>query len=137
VIVELALDAYLPVDYVQDEIERVDLYRRASGVHTPAELDDLAEELQERFGEPPEPALSLLGLFRIKLLAREVGATAVNYRSGTLSITGVTAPATAPALIRRATGGTVAGREGRLTVSGSSLATLELAEETLRALARA
>ncbi|HEX2109399.1 MAG TPA: transcription-repair coupling factor [Rubrobacteraceae bacterium] len=137
VIVELALDAYLPVDYVQDEIERVDLYRRASGVHTPAELDDLAEELQERFGEPPEPALSLLGFFRIKLLAREVGATAVNYRSGTLSITGVTAPATAPALIRRATGGTVAGREGRLTVSGSSLATLELAEETLRALARA
>ena len=136
VIVELALDAYLPVDYVRDEIERVDLYRRASGVHTLAELDDLAEELQERFGEPPESALSLLGLFRIKLLAREVGATAVNYRSGTLSITGVTAPATAPALIRRATGGTVAGREGRLTVSGSSLGTLELAEETLRALAR-
>ena len=136
VIVELTLDAYLPVDYVRDEIERVDLYRRASGVHTLAELDDLAEELSERFGEPPEPALNLLGLSRIKLLAREVGATAVNYRSGTLSITGITTTAAAPALIRRATGGTVAGREGRVTVSGSSLGALELAEETLRALAR-
>jgi transcription-repair coupling factor (superfamily II helicase) len=136
VIVELTLDAYLPVDYVRDEIERVDLYRRASGVHTLAELDDLAEELSERFGEPPEPALNLLGLSRIKLLAREVGATAVNYRSGTLSITGITTTAAAPALIRRATGGTVAGREGRVTVSGSSLGALELAEEILRALAR-
>jgi transcription-repair coupling factor (superfamily II helicase) len=136
VIVELTLDAYLPVDYVRDEIERVDLYRRASGVHTLAELDDLAEELSERFGEPPEPALNLLGLSRIKLLAREVGATAVNYRSGTLSITGITTTAAAPALIRRATGATVAGREGRVTVSGSSLGALELAEETLRALAR-
>ena len=136
VIVELTLDAYLPVDYVRDEIERVDLYRRASGVHTLAELDDLAEELSERFGEPPEPALNLLGLSRIKLLAREVGATAVNYRSGTLSITGITTTAAAPALIRRATGGTVAGREGRVTVSGSSLGALELAEETLRALTR-
>jgi transcription-repair coupling factor (superfamily II helicase) len=136
VIVELSLDAYLPVDYVRDEIERVDLYRRASGVHTLAELDDLAEELSERFGEPPEPALNLLGLSRIKLLAREVGATAVNYRSGTLSITGITTTAAAPALIRRATGGTVAGREGRVTVSGSSLGALELAEETLRALTR-
>ena len=136
VIVELTLDAYLPVDYVRDEIERVDLYRRASGVHTLAELDDLAEELSERFGEPPEPALNLIGLSRIKLLAREVGATAVNYRSGTLSITGITTMAAAPALIRRATGGTVAGREGRVTVSGSSLGALELAEETLRALAR-
>ncbi len=137
VIVELALDAYLPVDYVRDEIERVDLYRRASGVHTLAELDDLAEELRERFGDLPEPALNLLGLSRIKLLARVVGATAVNYRSGTLSITGVTATAAAPALIRKATGGTVAGREGRVTVGGSALGTLELAEETLRALARA
>ena len=136
VIVELTLDAYLPVDYVRDEIERVNLYRRASGVHTLAELDDLAEELSERFGEPPEPALNLLGLSRIKLLAREVGATAVNYRSGTLSITDITTTAAAPALIRRATGGTVAGREGRVTVSGSSLGALELAEETLRALAR-
>jgi transcription-repair coupling factor (superfamily II helicase) len=134
VIVELALDAYLPVDYVRDEIERVDLYRRASGVHTLVELDDLAEELTERFGEPPEPALNLLGLSRIKLLARSVGATAVNYRSGALSITGVTLSAAAPALVRRATGGVVAGREGRVTVRGSALGPLELAEESLRAL---
>jgi transcription-repair coupling factor (superfamily II helicase) len=137
VIVELSLDAYLPVDYVRDEIERVDLYRRASGVRTPAELDDLAEELADRFGELPEPALNLLGLSRVKLLARDVGATAVNYRSGTLSITGVTVSAAAPALIRKATGGTVGGREGRVTVRDSSLGTVDLAEETLRALARA
>ncbi|CAA9404868.1 MAG: Transcription-repair coupling factor [uncultured Rubrobacteraceae bacterium] len=137
VIVELSLDAYLPVDYVRDEIERVDLYRRASGVHTLAELDDLSEELHERFGELPEPALNLLGLSRTKLLARSVGATAVNYRSGTLSITGVTATVAAPALIRKATGGVIAGREGRVTVNGSSLRPVELAEETLKALARA
>jgi transcription-repair coupling factor (superfamily II helicase) len=137
VIVELALDAYLPVDYVRDEVERVDLYRRASAVHTLAELDDLAEELAERFGEPPEPALNLLGLSRIKLLAREVGATAVNYRSGALSITGVTASETALALIRKATGSTVDGREGRVVVRSSALVPLELAEKSLQALARA
>ena len=138
VILELSLDAYLPVDYVRDEIERVDLYRRASGVRASAELDDLAEELAERFGELPEPALNLLGLSRVKLLARGVGAAAVNYRSGALSITGVTAAPAAPALIRKAIGGgVVGGREGRVTVSGSSLSPLELAEETLRALSRA
>lgn len=114
----------------------MDLYRRASGVRTPAELDDLAEEFTDRFGELPDPALNLLGLSRVKLLARDVGATAVNYRSGTLSITGVTASA-APAFIRKATGGVVGGREGRVTVRDSSLDPLKLAEETLRALARA
>ena len=134
VIVELALDAYLPVDYVQDEVERVDLYRRASGVYTLVELDDLAEELAERFGELPEPALNLIGLSRIKILARQVGVTAVNYRSGALSLTGVTASEAAPALIYEATGGVVGGREGRITVRGSTLAPLELAEKSLRAL---
>ncbi|MDQ3923395.1 MAG: DEAD/DEAH box helicase [Actinomycetota bacterium] len=137
VIVELALDAYLPVDYVRDEVERVDLYRRASGVHDLPELEDLAEELQERFGEPPEPALNLLGLSHIRLLARRIGATAVNYRSGSLSITGVTASSSAPALIRRATGGVVGGREGRVTVRDSALDPLEFAKETLQALERA
>jgi transcription-repair coupling factor (superfamily II helicase) len=134
VIVELALDAYLPVGYVRDEVERVDLYRRASGVRTLSELDDLAEELRERFGDPPEPALNLLGLSHIKLLARSVGATAVTYRSGTLSITGVTASAASPALIHEATGGVVGGRGGRVTVRESALSPLKLAEETLRAL---
>jgi transcription-repair coupling factor (superfamily II helicase) len=134
VIVELALDAYLPVGYVQDEAERVDLYRRASAVQTLVELDDLAEELAERFGVLPEPALNLIGLSRIKLLARDVGATGVNYRSGTLSLTGVTASEAVPALIRKATGGVAGGRVGRLTVRGSTLAPLELAEKSLRVL---
>ena len=134
IIVELTLDAYLPPEYVMDEIERVDLYRRASGTASLAEVDDLGEELADRFGELPEPARNLLGLSRVKLLAREVGATSVTYRAGTLAVTGVTAGSAAPALIRRATGGTVTTRTGRTSVSAPELDPLTLAEETLRAL---
>ena len=135
VIVELPVDAYLPPGYVMDEIERVDLYRRASGVRSLAEGDDLAEELADRFGELPVPARSLLGLSRVKLLAREAGATSVTYRSGTLAVSGVTADAAAQAPLRRDTGGLVTGRVGRVTVRGSSLDPLALAEATLRTLA--
>ncbi len=134
VIVELQLDAYLPPGYVMDEIERVDLYRRASGTSSLVEVDDLAEELVDRFGELPEPARNLLGLSRVKILAREVGASSVTYRSGTLAVVGVTADPAAQALIRKETGGVVGGREGRATVRGSSLDSLALAEAALRAL---
>ncbi|MGH3145275.1 MAG: TRCF domain-containing protein, partial [Rubrobacter sp.] len=136
VIVELTLDAYLPPGYVMDEIERVDLYRRASGTASLAEVDDLSEELADRFGELPEPARNLLGLSRVKLLAREVGATSVTYRSGSLSVSGVTAGSAAPALIRRSTGGTVSTRTGRTSVRAPGLDPLTLAEETLRAMQR-
>ncbi len=132
IIVELPLDAYLPPEYVMDEIERVDLYRRASGLHSLVEVDDLAEELTDRFGKLPDPALNLLGLQRVKLLARQAGATSVTYRSGGLIVVGVTAET--PALLRRDTGGVVGGRDGRVTVRGSDLDPLALAETALRAL---
>ena len=136
VIVELTLDAYLPPEYVMDEIERVDLYRRASGSSSLAEVDDLGEELADRFGRLPEPALNLLGLSRVKLLAREAGATSVTYRAGNLAVTGVTAGSAVPALIRRATRGTVSTRMGRISVHAPELDPLTLAEEMLRALQR-
>jgi transcription-repair coupling factor (superfamily II helicase) len=131
VIVELPLDAYLPPAYVMDEIERVDLYRRASGLSHLTEVDDLAEELADRFGELPEPALNLLGLSRVKILAREAGASSVNYRSGTLAVVGVTVD---PALLQEQTGGAVGGREGRVTIRDSALDPLALAETALRTL---
>jgi transcription-repair coupling factor (superfamily II helicase) len=134
VIVELTLDAYLPPGYVLDEIERVDLYRRASGLGSLAEVEDLAEELLDRFGALPEPARNLLGLSRVKLLAREVGASSVTYRSGNLTVTGATA--VAPDLLRKATGGTVTTRTGRTSVRAPGLDPLPLAEEVLRTLAR-
>jgi transcription-repair coupling factor (superfamily II helicase) len=135
VIVELTLDAYLPPGYVMDEIERVDLYRRASGLGSLAEVEDLAEELVDRFGALPEPARNLLGLSRVKLLAREVGATSVTYRSDNLTVTGATAGSAA--LIRKATGGIVTTRTGRISVRALDLDPLTVAEESLRALARA
>ncbi|MCA1687209.1 MAG: transcription-repair coupling factor [Actinobacteria bacterium] len=135
VIVELPLDAYLPPAYVMDEIERVDLYRRASGTGSLVEVDDLAEELADRFGELPEPAHNLLGLSRVKVLARQTGVSSVTYRSGTLAVVGVTADPATQALLREVTGGVVGGREGRVTVRGSSLDPLALAETALRALA--
>jgi transcription-repair coupling factor (superfamily II helicase) len=135
VIVELPVDAYLPPAYVMEEIERVDLYRRASGLSSLTEVDDLAEELTDRFGEPPEPAQNLLGLSRVKILAREAGASSVNLRSGALSVVGVTADQAQATRLREETGGVVGGREGRVTVRGSSLDPLALTEAALRALA--
>jgi transcription-repair coupling factor (superfamily II helicase) len=119
---------------VMDEIERVDLYRRASGTRSLVEVEDLAEELADRFGALPEPARNLLGLSRVKILAREAGAGSVTYRSGALAVVGVTADPAAQRLIRERTGGVVGGREGRVTVRDSSLDPLTLAESALRAL---
>jgi transcription-repair coupling factor (superfamily II helicase) len=135
VLVEIPLDAYLPPEYVADEIERVDLYRRASGARALTEVDDLSEELADRFGEIPDPGKNLLGLSRTRILGRSAGASSVSYRSGTLTVYGVSADARTKKNIREAVGGTVNVREGRVSVRGSKLGPLALAEGTLAELA--
>ena len=65
---------------------------------------------------------------------RRIGVTSVTLRSGTLSLSGVTAGPVQAARIRKETGGVLGGREGRVTVRNPDLGPLELAEATLRAL---
>ncbi len=61
--------AYLPDDYVPDEHEKLDLYRRLADTRTADELDDLTLELLDRFGQLPPPAVALLELRRLRVLA--------------------------------------------------------------------
>ena len=62
-----------PTDYVTDPDVRLQVYRRLADVRTPSQVREMARELRDRFGEPPEPAQALLDLLRLKTLALRVG----------------------------------------------------------------
>ncbi|MEO5616307.1 MAG: transcription-repair coupling factor [Candidatus Eisenbacteria bacterium] len=64
--------AYLPDDYVPDEHEKLNLYRRLAETRDLAGIDDMTLELMDRFGSLPQPAVALVELRRLRLL----GATA-------------------------------------------------------------
>ncbi len=53
--IRLPVAAYLPEDYVPDIQQRLALYRRLSGRLTPAMIDELEEELVDRFGPHAPP----------------------------------------------------------------------------------
>ncbi|TLY72093.1 MAG: transcription-repair coupling factor, partial [Gammaproteobacteria bacterium] len=71
--VELRLPAFLPEAYVGDVHVRLSLYKRIAAAESDAALDDLAAEIQDRFGPPPPAAESLLRIARLKLAARALG----------------------------------------------------------------
>jgi len=66
--------AFLPEDYVPDEHEKLNLYRRLAETRTIDELDDLTLELMDRFGQLPPPAIALFELRRLRLLGGSAGA---------------------------------------------------------------
>jgi transcription-repair coupling factor (superfamily II helicase) len=67
---QLGLTGRLPESWIPEEEVRINLYARIARLSSGAELDALAEELEDRFGSLPEEAHMLLELSRLRQLAR-------------------------------------------------------------------
>lgn len=61
------VSCYLPPPYVPIESQRVTFYKRFAGAREPQDLDAIAAELRDRYGELPEAAAALLESYRIRL----------------------------------------------------------------------
>jgi transcription-repair coupling factor (superfamily II helicase) len=81
---DVPTDAFLPKDYVTKEELRLEAYRRLAGVTTAAEVDDVREEWEDRYGPVPEAAEALLHVAYLRAEAHRLGLRDV-------SITGVQA----------------------------------------------
>ncbi|HET6918540.1 MAG TPA: transcription-repair coupling factor, partial [Jiangellaceae bacterium] len=71
--VELPVDAYLPHEYISSERLRLEAYRRLSEALTDADVDAVAEELDDRYGDLPRPVRNLLEVARFRAYARGAG----------------------------------------------------------------
>src|SRR5690625_4987936 len=56
----LDIDAYIPDDYILDEKQKIDMYKQFQIIRTNEELDDLKDELMDRFGNFPDEVDHLL-----------------------------------------------------------------------------
>ena len=62
-----------PDDYVVDDGTKLELYRRLARAAGPGDIDDLRDELRERFGPPPEATSNLLDMSRLRVLGAVLG----------------------------------------------------------------
>jgi transcription-repair coupling factor (superfamily II helicase) len=67
--IELNADAYLPTDYIGDEKQKIEIYKKIRAVRTLDEARDLEEEIEDRFGDLPQPVMNLLRVARIRAYA--------------------------------------------------------------------
>ncbi len=84
---DVNVDAYIPSDYIPYEQAKIDVHRRIAASREVADLALLGEELEDRFGEPPEPLLNLIALQQARIKLGQVGARAVSFRGGRLAVT--------------------------------------------------
>jgi transcription-repair coupling factor (superfamily II helicase) len=64
------MDAYIPEQYIEDDAERMGVYRKLAETRTTKAVDEIGLELVDRFGKVPAETRALLELRRIRLLSR-------------------------------------------------------------------
>ncbi|MEZ0352161.1 transcription-repair coupling factor [Mycobacterium sp. pR1184] len=79
--IDLPVDAHLPPDYIASDRLRLEGYRRLAAAPDDAAVDAVVEELTDRYGALPEPALRLVAVARLRLLCRASGITEVSAPS--------------------------------------------------------
>ncbi len=81
--IELPVDAHLPYDYIPSERLRLEMYKRLAEVRTDEDVDLLAEEMVDRYGEPPVEVVSLQLVARFRARARQAGIARSRSRAAT------------------------------------------------------
>jgi transcription-repair coupling factor (superfamily II helicase) len=76
----LGLNIRIPADYVPEENQRLQMYKRVARVETESQLADVAAELQDRYGPPPAAVRNLLDYASLKLLCMKVGVVAIERK---------------------------------------------------------
>ena len=91
--VSVAGATYIPDDFIPDEGQKLDIYRRLSKINDLEEIERLSSELRDRFGPLPGAARRLIAACRIRVLGSVLGvervlatgeAARVNFRRGTM-----------------------------------------------------
>jgi transcription-repair coupling factor (superfamily II helicase) len=80
--VDLPLAVGIPAEYITDQDLRLRLYRRIADLRDETEIEALASEFKDRFGELPEMVENLFYQMRIKLRAEKAGLVSVGWESG-------------------------------------------------------
>ena len=84
--IDLEIDAFIDDAYIKDSARKISVYQRMLQVKNKAQLDDLTDELIDRFGTPTDPVDRLLRIAQIKEQARLLGIKSIVRRESQLII---------------------------------------------------
>jgi transcription-repair coupling factor (superfamily II helicase) len=80
--VELSVSAFIPDNYITDEVQRLQMYKKIALVVSEEGEADVIEELMDRFGPIPAETMDLIKISRIRSAATNAGVQKIHERSG-------------------------------------------------------
>ena len=70
--VDIKVDAYIPSSYIEDEIQKIEVYKKIAAIENLNDYKEIKEELEDRYSSIPEAVYNLMDIAYIKSLAKEL-----------------------------------------------------------------
>ncbi|MCL2017143.1 MAG: transcription-repair coupling factor [Defluviitaleaceae bacterium] len=84
--VDIAINAYIPTYYIEDEMQKLEIYKKIAMIRTQQDSNDMQEEIEDRFGDLPKTVQNLLDVALLKEKANQIGITAIKEKANQLII---------------------------------------------------
>ncbi len=78
--IDLSVSSYIPDSFIENSSQKIEIYQNIALCRTEEDIQNVVDEVIDRYGKLPVELENLLEIARIKELARKVGATKISQR---------------------------------------------------------
>lgn len=86
VTIDIEIDAYIPKMYIEDEEQKIEIYKKISAVEERDDIFDVSDEIIDRYGEIPREVNNLLKLSTVKIYSKKLGIKEIKQKNNRLFI---------------------------------------------------
>ena len=80
--VEIKIDAYIPSNYIGDEVQKIEVYKKIAAIDSFDDLMEVKEELEDRFSDIPQSVYNLMNIAYIRSLGKRLSIVEIKERGG-------------------------------------------------------
>lgn len=80
VTIDINVDAYIDREYIGNESEKIEMYKKIASIQDEQDIIDIEDELVDRYGDIPRPVRNLIMVACIKSLAKSAGFSSITEK---------------------------------------------------------
>ncbi|MEA4827724.1 MAG: TRCF domain-containing protein, partial [Clostridium sp.] len=84
--VDIKVDAYIPSGYINDEVQKIEVYKKIASLDSKEGIMDIQEELEDRFSDIPPSVYNLMNIAYIKSVANKIGIVEIKEKISEIEI---------------------------------------------------
>ncbi|AYD41285.1 transcription-repair coupling factor [Clostridium fermenticellae] len=80
--VDLKVDAYIPSDYIKDEVQKIEIYKKIAAIGSYDDMMDIEQELEDRFSIIPDSINNLINISYVRSISKNLGVKEIKEKGG-------------------------------------------------------